>query len=255
MESRSRDFWVGLFVLLAFATGALFFGLMGSFAFVRSNPRYFLRFSFAGGVEIGSPVRVSGVKVGRVEKVDFLPSIEGPDRAAIEVTVSVAPKVLPVIHEDSRFFVNIAGIIGERYIEISPGSLESPVLPPESRVRAVDPPRIDQLLSQGYGVFGRIQDFLEQNEKTVTGFLNQLARLMNDTTKMLEKSDRQKIGKLIDDFTQITGDVRFMTEKLRGPQGAEFFDRLMGLVERANEIDKPALKKFLQEEGIRARMF
>ncbi|MBI1859680.1 MAG: MCE family protein [Deltaproteobacteria bacterium] len=255
METKSRDFWVGVFVILAIAMAMLFFWLMGSFSFVQSNPQYFLRFSFAGGVEVGSPVRVSGVKVGRVEKIDFLSGVEGMDRTAIEVTISVARKALAVIHEDSRFFVNIAGIIGERYIEISPGSVESPVLPPGSRIRAVDPPRIDQLLSQGYGVFGRVQEFLEQNEKSVTSFLNQLARVMDDTAKVLEKSDRKKIGQVIDNLSQITSDLRFMTEKIRGPQGEEFFDRLMVLIERAHEIDKPTLKKFFQEEGIRARVF
>lgn len=255
MEKRTRDFWVGTFVLLAVAMAVVFFWLMGSFSVVHSNPRYHLRFSFAGGIEVGSPVRVSGVKVGRVESIDFLQTVEGADRAAIEITISVARKAVGVIREDSRFFVNIAGIIGERYVEISPGSSEAALLPPGSRIRAVDPPRIDQLLSQGYGVFGRIQEFLDQNEKSVTSFLNLMAKLMADTTKVLEKADKEKIIALLDNLSHITSDVRYLTEQLRGQRSAEFFDKLQTLIDRAHDIDKPALKKFLQEEGVRARIF
>ncbi len=255
MAEQRRDFLVGLFIIGAALLAVLFFWVMGMFSFVGGNPRFHLRFAFAGGVEVGSPVRVSGVKVGRVEGIEFLSQIEGADGAAIEITISVAPKALGVIREDSRFFVNIAGIIGERYVEISPGTAGSNILPQGSRIRAVDPPRIDQLLSQGYGVFGRIQDFLEQNEKTVTGFLSQLAGLMSDATKLMEKTDREKLGKLLDDMAQITADVRHLSSQLRGPGGEEFFERLMVLIERAHDIDKPALKKFLQDEGVRARIF
>ena len=32
---------------------------------------YYVTYNFAGGIEIGSPVRVSGIKVGKVEKIEF----------------------------------------------------------------------------------------------------------------------------------------------------------------------------------------
>lgn len=255
MGKRTQDFWVGVFILFAMGMAILFFWMMGSFSFGLSNPRYHLLFSFAGGVEVGSPVRVSGVKVGRVESIDFLDTVDGSDGAAIEVTISMARKAIGVLRRDSRFFVNIAGIIGERYVEVSPGSASADPLAPGSRIRAVDPPRIDQLLSQGYGVFGRIQDFLDQNEKTVTVFLNQLARFMADTSKILEKADREKLTLLLDNLSQVVSDVRTLTGQLGSQKGHEFFEKLDVLIDRAHEIDKPTLKKFLQEEGVRARVF
>lgn len=242
-------------MLLTVGLSIVFFGLMGSFQLTGAKTRYKLLFSFAGGVEIGSPVRVSGVKVGRVESIEFLENVQGVDRAAIEVTITLSPKAMGIIREDSRFFVNIAGIIGERYVEISPGSPEALLLPPGSRIRAVDPPRIDQLLSQGYGVFGRVQEFLDQNEKAIATFLTQLSRVMKETSQMLEKADREEMVRLLSNFSHLVADVRYLTAELRGERSREFFEKLQVLIDRAHEIDKPTLKKFLQEEGVRARIF
>src|SRR5205814_9104087 len=104
--------------------------------------------------------------------------------------------------------VNMAGIIGERYIEISPGSRDSEPLPSGATVRGMDPPRIDQLLSQGYGVFGKIQDFLDRNEKSMTDLLNQVDTLIGDLNKALKGSDKKRVFALIDNLNEITSNVK-----------------------------------------------
>jgi phospholipid/cholesterol/gamma-HCH transport system substrate-binding protein len=149
----------------------------------------------------------------------------------------------------------MAGIIGERYIEITPGDNSSPVLSRGAAVRGVDPPRIDQLISQGYGVFGKIQEFLEQNEKSVTDFVKSLDQLLRDANRLLRGEDKKKFFELVDNLNEITGDMKGMVKDLRDPNAKEVFRLLSELVKRAHEVDKAALKKFLQEEGVKARIF
>jgi phospholipid/cholesterol/gamma-HCH transport system substrate-binding protein len=258
MKSRAKEFWVGCLVLLAVALVLVFGWLMGVVGSFTREVRYSVEYGFAGGVEVGSPVRVSGVKVGKVERIEFLPqnvASKREDRATLRLVVTVTPVAALAVREDSKFFINMAGIIGERYIEISPGSANQGVLAPGSTVRGVDPPRIDQLLSQGYGVFGQIQDFLEENQQTMTDFLNQMRRLITDLNGLMRGQDRKKIVVLVDNLNEITSDVKGMTRSLRQARAQHFFDQLVELIDRAHQVDKPALKKFLQEEGIRAHIF
>src|SRR5665213_3359418 len=95
---------------------------------------FYVTYNFAGGIEVGSPVRVSGIKVGRVEKIDFFvpideskvgikepgsPNDENEDKAIypLRVKISVRKDAAVGVKKDSRFYINLAGIIGERYIE------------------------------------------------------------------------------------------------------------------------------------------
>jgi phospholipid/cholesterol/gamma-HCH transport system substrate-binding protein len=261
MKHSGKEFMVGCLVVLAVGLALVFGWLMGLLGPFHREARYELLYGFAGGVEVGSPVRVSGVKVGKVEAIQFLPEEarkeheKQSDLVTLQLTISVADKARSAVRRDSRFYVNMAGIIGERYIEISPGSRDQAELPPGSVVRGVDPPRIDQLLSQGYGVFGRIQDFLDRNEKSVSDLLTQVDLLIGDLNKALKAGEKRRIISLIDNLNDISIDVKQVTKRFNDRETKEFFTRVDELVKRAHDIDKPALHKFLQEEGIRARIF
>ena len=232
--------------------------LLGVFAWLTGALRpfshtvsYHLLYGFAGGVEEGSSVRVAGVKVGRVDSIQFVPTTktqEGEEPAALLVTISVSKKAAPSVRKDSKFYINMAGVIGERYIEISPGASGEELLAAGSTVRGVDPPRVDQLLSQGYGLFGKLQEFIDKNEKS-------LSDLFDSLSAMLERKDWKKLLTLIDNVNAVTSDVKILTKKIRTKEMQLAIDNIYEMINRAHSIDQQALKKFLQEEGIRARIF
>ncbi len=261
MKQLGKEFLVGCLVLLAVLLALTFGWLMGAVGPFHKEARYEVLYNFAGGVELGSPVRVSGVKVGKVERIEFLPDDvrqkheKESDIVTLKLTISVAERASSAVRQDSKFYVNMAGIIGERYVEISPGSRDVPPLANGASVRGIDPPRIDQLLSQGYGVFGRIQDFLDRNEKSITDLLTQVDSLIGDLNHALKGKDKKKIFALIDNMNEISDNVKDVTKRLNDRETREFFSRVDELVKRAHDIDKPALKKFLQDEGIRAHIF
>lgn len=257
MKKYGKEFLVGCLVILVLVLMIVFGWLMGVVGPFRREVNFQLLYAFAGGVEVGSPVRVSGIKVGKVDSIDFLPQEQSgkEDRATVKVIISVAAKAAPAVREDSRFFINMAGIIGERYIEISPGSEAASALNPGTIVRGVDPPRIDQLLSQGYGVFGRIQEFLEQNEKVVTDFLSQTTKLLTDANKLLKGDDKRKFIALVENLNVITDDVKQLTRRLTTKEADDAYGEIRELIRRAHQADKETLKKFFQDEGIRARIF
>lgn len=248
-----KEFLVGLLVLLAGALLVVFGWLMGVIGPFGREIRFHVLYNFVGGVELGSPVRVAGVKAGKVERIEFLRKNQSVE--AVQITLSVSKHAATHVRKDSRFYINMAGLIGERYVEVSPGSMSSPELLEGSIVRGVDPPRIDQLLSQGYDMFGKIIDFWEENEKDISEMLTNLHRLIADANRLLKTGEVKKFASFIDNLNSITGDMKTVTKRLKTPEADEVFDKLYEMIRRAHEVDKRAIKKFFQEEGIRSRIF
>lgn len=250
-------------ILFAGAIGLMivFAWLMGVLNPFSNSYTLNVQYNFAGGIETGSPVRVMGIKVGKVDRIDFLANQKDASgqEVKLRIQISIDKKVKESVRKDSRFFVNLAGIIGEKFLEISPGSLNEPELSPGETVRGVDPPRIDQMISQGYGLAGKILELVNKNEGSVTHTLELLDRLVtnfNRTLVQLEKTTKNvEITRLLQNLVEISEDVRFLTEKVRTPEGKKTLDLIHKLIWRLEPMDREAVKKFLQEDGIRARIF
>ena len=110
--SPSRDFAVGLFVLIGL--GALAYlslqvgGLSTSGGLVLNAT-----FTQIGGLAERAPVVISGVKVGKVTKIQL------SDDLRAKVTLDVDRKLeLPV---DTSASIRTAGLLGDQFIELQPG--------------------------------------------------------------------------------------------------------------------------------------
>jgi phospholipid/cholesterol/gamma-HCH transport system substrate-binding protein len=125
-------------------------------------------------------------------------------------------------------------------------------------VRGEDPPRIDQLISQSYGLAGKIIELVEKNEGSVSSVITQVDRLMtnfNKTLSLLDKTSKNKdMARLLDNAIKISDDMAYLTGELRTKKSQDTFNLVHKLLFRLEPLDGPALKKFFQEEGVRARV-
>ncbi len=104
-------------------------------------------FSSSGGLKTGSSVVIAGVEVGRVKKVIL-------DDYQARVTMYLPLEVK--IQEDAIASIKTKGLIGEKYVEISPGGLDEN-LEPGGVIRDTQPPiDIEQLISKY--IFGTVSD-------------------------------------------------------------------------------------------------
>ncbi len=218
-------------------------------------------YNYAGGLEKGSPVRVMGIEVGKVKSIDFDPAgktAQG-EEVKLKIKIGISKDAWESVRKDSHFYINMAGVIGEKFLEISPGTLEYPTFSPKDQVRGEDPPRVDQLISQGYGLAGKILDIVSKNEGSVTGMITQIDKLItnfNKTLAMLDKTSKNKdVERLVNNFIQISDDLAYLTKQLRSEKSEKSFEVLNKILLRIENVDGPTLRKFLQEEGIKARMF
>ncbi len=269
MKKTSNELKVGLLVTATLILVLVFAWLMGAKNPFTKNTEFFVTYNFAGGIEVGSPVRVAGIKVGRVEKINFFvpdKDYAAPDTKAdkvltpLKLKISISKEAAEGVRKDSKFYINIAGIIGERYIEVTPGTLTAPKVTSSDVLRGIDPPRIDQLISQSFDLAGKIKEVIEENEGDITKSIQLLYKLsanINKTVMQIEKSKmfQTDIAMLINNLIEITKDVKILTAKTQSEDGKKTLELLYKLLWRLEGLDKDAIKQFFQKEGIRTRLF
>lgn len=251
---------VGIMFILAFLGALVFAYFLGFISPFGNSHEITVVYQFAGGIEVGSPVRVMGIKVGKVKDISFDPAPSGESQeVTIKIKVSVNKKAWDTIREDSKYYINLAGIIGEKFLEITPGSANSPLLKPDSVVRGEDPPRIDQLISQSYGLAGKIIEMIEKNEGSVVETIETLNKLVVNLNGLMGHVNRLAKNKDTTEFTKnivsLTGDLAFLVHKLKEKDGQETLSLINELIHRLKGLDAKAIKTFFQEEGIRAKIF
>ncbi len=102
-------------------------------------------FSNIGGLKTGSSVVIAGVEVGRVEHISL-------DDYRANVSLNIPSDIK--IQEDAIASVKTKGLIGEKYIEITPGGSEK-TLKPGGRIRDTQPAVDMEHLISNY-VFGKL---------------------------------------------------------------------------------------------------
>ena len=123
MKNTKLELSVGIFVLLGIAAIAYLTIQVGTGSVVGGDT-YLLesRFTNAGGLHPGSSVMVAGVTVGRVEAV----RIEPTDFSAIVTMRVLSGLQLPT---DSMASIKTTGLIGDKFISLSPGADETSMKP------------------------------------------------------------------------------------------------------------------------------
>jgi phospholipid/cholesterol/gamma-HCH transport system substrate-binding protein len=87
-------------------------------------------FSSASGLTPGSAVEIAGVRVGRVTAIDL-------DGTRSKVTISLRKDVN--LQNDVIASIQTKGLLGERYVLLTPGGSEE-MIPPEGKIRETEAP-------------------------------------------------------------------------------------------------------------------
>jgi len=138
-------------------------------------------FDSAPGLEKNSPVRIAGVRVGNVEKI-------GLEQGKAKVTFRLPSEV--VLYKDAKAYIKSEGFLGEKYVEISPGTVGAPRLEPNGLVEQGEPPLdMEQVLSK----VGTIRDDIKD-----------IAKPLGDVLKAV---DAKKVEGMINNFNKFSGQL------------------------------------------------
>ena len=120
--NRTLEVGTGLFVLLGFAAlGFLTTQLPASglkFGAAKTGFHVVAKFDNIGDLKPGSPVSMAGVRIGDVESIHFDPQ---DYKAAVTLRIDPQFKQIP---DDSDASIQTQGLLGGKYVGISPGGSE-----------------------------------------------------------------------------------------------------------------------------------
>jgi len=125
MNKRKIEFYVGIFALVGLLCVGYLFIVLGEVNLIRDK-RYpvFAYFSSVSGLKQGARVEMVGVEIGTVSGISI-------DKKRLVAKVEFRIDKSIVLTEDSIASVKTSGIIGQKYIEISPGGSDITLEPGE----------------------------------------------------------------------------------------------------------------------------
>ncbi len=220
MRERGLEFKVGLLILLSSAILVAFIFVLGNFS-LRSGFNLFVDYEYVGSLQPGAPVKVSGIKVGKVEAVELWGGKEDKalgKRVQVRVTVWIEDRVKDSIRSDAEFFINTAGVLGEQYLEIVPGrDWDKPALAASTVIHGApavhDPPRTDLVVARLYEVLDGIAAVLRDDRDAIKNLLSNSASAVKEANQLLV-DNRQQIGELIANGAGLAKEAKVTLSKL-----------------------------------------
>jgi phospholipid/cholesterol/gamma-HCH transport system substrate-binding protein len=231
--------WVGLFVLAALGVLAYMGFQIGAFRFDRMNYRsYTMSFKDVSGLSRKAEVKIAGVKVGWIEKLDLI----SDEKAYAEIEVMIH-KDYP-LHIDAYAIVRQEGLLGPKYLEIIPGDPLLPLLKPGQSLSkpTVPPVSIDELLQQVKKISSNIESVTDSFKEALGGYegkeqlqsivtnISTAAEKFSSFSEILERSFSHN-EENIQSFLEIGSHVKRLSEQLE----TNIFPTLRESVEKVSD--------------------
>lgn len=218
MEARASYVAVGAFVLVVLA------GILGAalwLARVQFETQYqYFETHVAGpvsGLGTGAPVRLNGIEVGRVAKIE----LDKEDPNLVTLLLQVRDTI--EIHADAVASVESQGLTGVSYVEISGGTLGSPALTASAGQKypqiASRPSSLQQvfnnapeLVARLLVIADRVESVLDDNNRAAIA--QTLANIRN-TTGVFDRRSKD-IDQLVVDASQTMHNLADASAMLKG---------------------------------------
>lgn len=199
---------VGLIITFAIAIllWASFVG--GGTSIFDRKASYKAYFANVNGLVKGSPVWISGVEVGNVTGIDF---VNLDSARQIEIGFRVKKSVTNMMTTDAAVKLGTIGFLGDKYIEVIPGTLTNPPLEEGSVVRTVSAGDLSAMFAEGEKTMGSTRK-LAENLSDITSKL----KLGEGTAGQLFTNDTlyHELTKLVTSLTILVNEMQSSQKRL-----------------------------------------
>jgi phospholipid/cholesterol/gamma-HCH transport system substrate-binding protein len=175
-----------------------------------------LIFDNADGVSRGSPVWYAGFEVGEVTGLRIIHGDQ--DRIALSVRIDREARV----REDSKAYIRNLGMMGAKYVELTPGSTGSRELSDGDILEGEKPASLAEIFETGQVIAKQVQETiddvrglvkgmeggsLQETIKNANAFLVQMRQTGDEVEKLLQKADTI-LGSSQDSIQDLTGSLQ-----------------------------------------------
>jgi phospholipid/cholesterol/gamma-HCH transport system substrate-binding protein len=227
----------GIFIvvaLLLFAGGVLLMGDKTKM-FVPKG-RISLIMTDVAGLKAGAPVWLSGVDVGTVRDIRFDRPTQNNE---VEIVLEVERDALKKIGKDSVITVKTRGLMGEKYVDITPSQFYART--PETKVYGAPVTRLDDVMQKAGAAFDRLNGIMDKMDKGE----GSMGRFMHDT-------------KLYDNLNRLTVELNTLAVTVNRGEGTlgkltksdEPYQRMIAILDRADAT----LKDIQSADGTLGRL-
>ncbi len=195
---------VGLFVLLTL--GVLIGALLASDKTRELFENTFTVYGHlpsAQGVEVGTQVRLLGIRVGKVTAL----SIDESNQ--VVVTMRLSQRFRQRLHADAKGALGGLSILGKSSIEIDPGSADQPLLAAGAHITVQSVPSLNDLMAKAEPVLANLQQTIKDfsaiagavKPERVSGTIEEVARVSAGLSKLVQgvRKGRGTVGALVAD--------------------------------------------------------
>jgi len=208
----------------ATVAAAIVLAMVGTFLIGREQrfwerkQAYEIRFTRVNGLRVGSPVSLTGVDIGSVQEVSFPENISAN---YISVSVNISGSAAQRIREDSLARIRTIGLLGDKYVEISAGSPQSPMLPPGSIIPSTDPIDYEALLGESGDIISNIVE-TTNSLRNVLASIEQGEGLLGQMIKNREQGaiTLADLQKTVAHVESTTASLERMTKDVESGKGA-----------------------------------
>ena len=140
MEKTKLEMVVGVFVLIGMVCLAYLSIKLGKLEIIGGAVyEVEAQFNSASGLKPGSTIEIAGVEVGRVRGITLI-----EDRAKVKLAVNTTVK----LYTDTFASIKTRGIIGEKFLALSPGGGGDPLKPGDTIRDTESGLDLEELVSQ-----------------------------------------------------------------------------------------------------------
>lgn len=233
---------LGIFFALALIVAVIVLEMVGAADFFKKG--YIVNASFKNAKELkkGDPVKLAGVEIGRVENIRL---VDSQARVSMKIEGKYALKT------DSKAKILFAGLMGQHFVEIEPGTPNAPRIEPGGFIEAKTQPDLNEIMARlenvASGVEGLTKSFSAENLSTLIGPMNDFLRqnstnltaiLSNTATVTFAIAQGEgSVGKFIfrDEFYNSTM-ATFSSLQAAGSQAQTFLSEARGMLGKAGGL-------------------
>ncbi len=186
MEEKVNFVLVGVFVLVltaALIAGVLWLSSGKSYRVSYDIYQTYMKESVAG-LSVNAPVRYRGVEIGRVQKIELAPGNVEQVRLTLGVEHGVPIKV------DTVAVLQVQGLTGIAYVELTGGSRDSPLLQSPQ--------------GGGYPVIKSQPSLLARLDSAVTTLLDNLNHASANLNAVLDENNRRALKSTLADLAVLS---------------------------------------------------
>lgn len=245
----------GIFLFMGLAVLMLTILMMGGGkSLFEKNYRLQLDVADAGGLAKGATIRSGGLKIGRVEEISFSENYEN-----VRITLLINQDFQGRIRQNSLVRFQTQGVLGDKYLEISGGSSEQPVLADGSSIQAEATKDLSAMLADGGSAVELLKENLV-NLKVITSSMaqkNQMANIMSDlaatSANLKDFTQSIKASNVSSELAATMKNLRTVSERVKNGEGtigalfsdASLYEDLKHLIGGANRNN--VLKFFVRQ--------